>query len=118
MDVDAAALANGRDRFSDVVAILDDRVAVSDIAERNLVSDRNGIFCRVPDSFVGLHQPTYGLLTGFKALDNDNADGVGCVVHQIVGRGHGVSSRSGVSLIPAGRLSIQTETGTGFDLPE
>jgi hypothetical protein len=79
--VNVAALADIGDDSADIMSILQNRVANFQITKGNLVTEWHGIERLEANGLIGFHDPTGDLLAGLDIFDNDDADGVGFVVH-------------------------------------
>src|SRR5216684_2730831 len=62
-----------RDRFADIMAILDDSSALRKILQREFVSDRDIILHFHVDGLVLIHHPARKLLPGLNAFYHDNS---------------------------------------------
>jgi hypothetical protein len=79
--MDVSALFDISDELSDVLAVLDGRIARFDVLERDLVANRH---IRVRDEFeagIVMRDDTEHLGSGLQALDNDDADIVRVVMN-------------------------------------
>jgi len=84
--VNMAALADIRDDTAYIVAILQYGVADFQVAEGNLVTERNGVERLEANGLVGFHDPTSDFLAWLDVFDNHDANGVGFVVHDEISR--------------------------------
>ena len=70
------ALFDGLDAPADVMAVLDDGVAVGDGAEGDFMADGDGFQALHLDGFVTLHDPAGQHLAFLDSFDDDAADGI------------------------------------------
>jgi hypothetical protein len=84
-----AALPDIGNDAADIMSILQHRVANFQITESNFVTERHGIERFEANGLIGLHDPTGNFLAGLDVLDNDDANGVGFIVHDEIS-GHEV----------------------------
>ena len=92
LDVDVTALLDSGDGLADVVSVLKDGVALLHRRESDFVADGNGVQAFHPDGLVALHDPTGQHLALLDPFDNDDADGIGLVMDNIM--------RSGQRILP------------------
>jgi hypothetical protein len=90
-----ATLPDVRNDAANIMSILQDCVANFQVSESNLVTEWHSIERFEADGLVGLHDPTGRFLAGLDILDNDNADGVGFVVHDEISGHEVVPPRTG-----------------------
>src|SRR5260370_31368842 len=76
---------------ADVDAVLDHRLVGLQLADRELVTDRDVVFRTDLDLLVLVHDPAGQLLPRLHALDDDHSDGVVFVVHHETN--HGIRQR-------------------------
>ena len=69
-----------------VMPVLQHRVAVLDVRERDLVSERHGVERFHADRLVGFHDPAGQFFVRLYVFHDGNADGVGLVVHDEISR--------------------------------
>src|SRR2546423_6615279 len=67
--------------FADVDAVLDDRVALAVVAQRELVADGNVVLRHDFEVLVLFHDPAVDMLPGLHAFHDDDADAVALLVH-------------------------------------
>ncbi len=74
MRVNVLTLLGSADHYADVFTVLDDRIALFEIGQRHLVTDRNIVLCGDIGGCVVLGNDTQHASACFKVFDNDNAD--------------------------------------------
>ena len=70
------ALADVGNSLADVMAVLENRIALADVAKRDLVTERDGVQGLDGQGFIGFHQPARKLLSGLDPLNHDNANAI------------------------------------------
>ena len=75
------ALGDRLDHLGDVMSVFEDRLALLDVLERDLVAQRHSVDGSEIDRAVALHHPAGQGLARLHVLDDDHADIVGLVVH-------------------------------------
>jgi hypothetical protein len=81
VDVNMAALADIRDNSADIMSVLHHGVANFQVTKSDLVTEWHGIERLEANGLVGFHDPTGDFFAGMDVFDNDDANGVGFVVH-------------------------------------
>src|SRR3989338_7005031 len=99
VDVGVLAQLDVGDRLADVETVLDDGVALLDVAQRRLVADRNVVDGFHLDRGIIFHDPADHLLAGLDAFDHGHADRVLLVMYQYVN--HCASWMNAVRVIKA-----------------
>ena len=82
VDVDVVALLGVGDNASDVLAVLDDGVALLEVLQRHLVADRNVVIGLGLGRRIGLGDDAHHLGAALQALDDDDAHVVLWAVHE------------------------------------
>src|SRR2546423_10751055 len=67
--------------FADVDAVLDDRVALAVVTQRELMADGNVVLRHDFEVLVLFHDPAVDMLPGLHAFHDDDADAVALLVH-------------------------------------
>jgi hypothetical protein len=88
MGMHMTALTDSGDAFADVMAILDDGVALADRTERDFMTDGDGLEALHPDGRVALHDPAGQNLAFIDSFDDNNADGILSFVNEKMRCGH------------------------------
>ena len=83
-----AALFHGGNAFADVMAVLDDRVALGDLGERNFVADGYVMQTFHTKRLIAPHQPAGQHLALADAFDDNDADGILFFVYEIMRCSH------------------------------
>jgi hypothetical protein len=91
VDVNMAAFADIGDNSADIMSVLHHGVANFEVAKSDFVTEGDGIERLEANGFVGLHDPTDDFLSGLDIFDNDDAHGVGFIVHDEIS-GHEIVS--------------------------
>src|SRR3989442_4927094 len=81
MHMQVLALGDGLHHSSDVDAVLDDRVALAIVLQRELVADGNVVPRHDLEVLVVFHDPAGEMLAGLDAFHDDDADAVALLVH-------------------------------------
>jgi hypothetical protein len=91
VDVNMAAFAHIGDNSADIMSVLHHGVANFQVTKSDLVTERDGIERLEANGLVGFHDPTGDFFARLDVFDNDNANGVGFIVHDEIS-GHEVVS--------------------------
>jgi hypothetical protein len=86
-----AALADINNDAADIVSILQHCVANFQVTKSDLVTEWYGFERLEANGLIGFHDPTGDFFAGLDVLDNNDANGVGFVVHDEIS-GHEVLS--------------------------
>jgi len=89
MYVDVIALGDIGHGVADVLAIFDDRLAVTDIPQGKFVSKRDRVVNGKADGLVAIHDPARKIVSCRNTLNHNNTHGVAVIMNQKI-RGQGI----------------------------